>query len=169
MRFFFGVCLMSMALLARAEMYRCEQDGRIVFTDHPCAAGAQPHEPSRATVVSPGKGSDLAREYDERLSRQTENRDEADAEWLERHESEKADAARIRKALVENKVVGGMTPAQVRRVLGDPDDVARNVSGGKETERWTYRDGKARRTVNFKDGRVSQSSEKSSKKPSKKK
>lgn len=147
-----------------AAVYRCETGGKVQFTDRPCTAGAQPHPLTPATVISPGEDVDLVRAYDERLERERGERDAADGAFLKRHKAEKAEAARIRKAVIGNRIVPGMRPEHVRRVLGPPDEVSKGVSGGSATERWTYREGKSRRQVVFRDGAVSQAGETAAKK-----
>lgn len=151
--------------LVSAEVYRCEREGRTVYTDVPCAAGARPQVPSAPAAVVTGAGvpAEVAKQYDERMAREKKARDEADAQWLEAHESRKAEEARIRAALIEGRVIAGMTPAQVRQVLGGPDEISHEVAGGRNIERWEYRGKGRKRSVSFEDGRVTGASDRASK------
>lgn len=141
--------LLVVANSARAEVYRCQQNGQTVFTDRPCGEQAPLALPP-PTVVAP-EDADLARSFDERIRRGREQRDAADSRWLEQHEERRATEERIRSARVNGYVTAGMTPADVRQVLGPPD----RVRSGEGGERWTY-DGNAgtASTVVFRDGVV---------------
>lgn len=140
---------------AQAAVYRCEAQGRVLFTDRPCHAGAAPQTIRTPNTMDGRAGLALAREYDRRIRREQRARDRADAGWLEQHEQRKAKAARLREGRVLRKPVAGMSPADVRQVLGEPDRTAR-VDGEDDThERWTYERGDgSRATVSFSGGEV---------------
>ena len=146
--------LMLATLPAAADVYRCMVDGKTVFTDRPCDSQAAPHALQPSTVVAPDNNKGLAKQHDQRLQEQLKARDQADREWLEQHRADKVEAQRLRKALVEDRVISGMTPQQVRRVLGYPEQVRRSTNKGVVTERWTYRNGKSKRHIRFADGVV---------------
>ncbi len=135
---------------ASAEIYRCERDSVPVFTDIPCAPGAEPLVTRNPTTVQASHNADLARRYDERLERERRERDRADAQWLGAHDLAQAEDQRLHRALIEGRVIKGMSPAQVRQVWGEPAQIQSSEAG----ERWTWRDGKKRRTVSFKDEHV---------------
>jgi hypothetical protein len=77
-------------------------------------------------------------------------RDKADAAWVAAHQAEVANADRIRRAEIENRVVKGMTQDQVERILNEPTRVEHSLS----VERWIYQNGRTRRTIGFRDGLV---------------
>lgn len=139
-----------LAGVAEAAVYRCEVQGRTVYTDHPCAAGAAPHALPELSRVPSETASDLAEQFDERREQDLKDKRKSDAEWLKAHESRRAIEARMREAAREGQVLKDMTPDQVRRALGGPDEVERGADG----EQWVYGNGKSRRTVVFKQGRV---------------
>ena len=137
---------------ARAEVYRCQQDGRTVYTDHPCAANAEPAELPPVTTVAPAAhAKGLADQFDRETRKEAAATRRARAETAAQYEQQHARDQAIRKALVEHRVIKGMTPGDVRRVLHAP---TRIENEGGVTERWIYDDGGQRRTVVFKDGLV---------------
>jgi hypothetical protein len=139
---------------AHAEIYRCEQDGQVTYTDRPCAAGAAPVPlaPINAISAPPAPGAqDLARQYDRRTARETAARQKARAQAAEDYAAKKARQDAIRKALIEGRVIEGMTPEQVRTVLNEP---TRIEGAGGANERWIYVDGRSRRTISFRNGLV---------------
>lgn len=154
MRDFVWTLLLFAPAALGASVYRCEQDGRVVFTDRPCSAGAQPLPERSPSVLPGGAAADLAKAHDERRRRANDARRKADAQWLQAHEARKAEEARLRQALVEGRVIQGMTAAQVRQAWGSPDRIERSAQPGVQ-ERWIWRSGKkVTRSVTFRDGRV---------------
>lgn len=150
MRLAMMVLLLLPALSAQAEVYRCMVEGRAMYTDRPCAAGAVPHAlPDISALPSPG-ASDLAREHDARRERELETRRQNDAAWLDDHAERKAREVRMAAAIAERKVLKDMSADEVRRALGSPDEVERSGS----REQWAYGAGKQRRTVVFEAGKV---------------
>jgi hypothetical protein len=137
----------------RAEVYRCLQDGRTTYTDRPCAVGAEPVQlPPVVTVAPSDHVKSLAAQYDREASKDEAAHRRARAQAAERYEKQHALDQAIHKALVEHRVIKGMTPGDVRRVLHAP---TRIENEGGVTERWIYEDGAQHRTVTFKDGLVS--------------
>lgn len=137
---------------AEAAVYRCEQDGRLVYTDTPCAAGAEALPERQPPTIAADREADLAGAYEERRERERDLRSTADAQWLRSHEDRKAEAERVRRGLVEGRVVPGMSAADVRHVRGAPDAV--ESAAGAGGERWVYRQGRKREVVLFENGRV---------------
>lgn len=137
-------------LPVEAAVYRCEIGGSPVYTDRPCAAGVAPHAMPQISTVPAAGDSDLAKDHDARIERGRKARDKDDAAWLKAHEETKDRAARMRAAIAEKKVLKDMTPDEVRRALGSPDEVERE--NGREE--WVYGSGKARQVVVIEDGRV---------------
>lgn len=150
--------LMATSPASQAEVYRCEHQGRLTFTDTPCDAQAQPIEVAVPQAIEATAGSDLAKGYDERLARERREHVRADGQWLRQHERSKLDEQRIRSALAEGRVVAGMSQSQVRQLWGEPSDVQLQIDQGASRERWVYRAGRGgpagTRTVNFTDGKV---------------
>lgn len=158
-----AVIAMLLSGSAGAEpVYKCEEKGVITYTDQPCADGARRQPlPALVVVQPPGRAErERAREFDARLARERTERDRSDAEWLKRHGERRDREARVRKAILEHRVIKSMTRDEVKQALGEPDQVDRGDSYGTEKETWTYRQDGGRRTVNFKDGEVTTTSRK---------
>lgn len=145
-----SLCLVSMAA-AQAAIYRCEAGGARVYTDHPCAAGAVPQALPAIGVMPAGPQADLAGAHDTRRERHQKARAKDDAQWLKDHQKRRATEASMSAAARDHRVVKDMDADQVRRALGAPDEVSRKDG----VERWIYVEGRKRRTVVLKDGRVS--------------
>jgi hypothetical protein len=142
---------------AAAEVYRCQKDGGIVFSDKPCEADAQTYQPKQSIVVVPrDKTPDLAKQYDQRSAKETQERDKANDAWNKDYQVHKKKEASFRDAGIKRKAVEGMSQQQVRDLLGDPQITSRNENLGVVREGWTYknRDG-SRSVVYFKNGLVS--------------
>lgn len=145
------LCLLSAISTTQAAVYRCEVDQRPVYTDRPCAAGTAPHDlPVISVLPSPGE-ADLVADHEARRERHLKSKAQDDTRWLKDHRKRKATDERMSAAAVDHKVLKDMNADQVRRALGSPDEVKRKDG----VERWTYVDGKQRRIVVLKNGRVS--------------
>lgn len=127
-------CLLLACATCPAAVYRCEAEGRTLYTDRPCAAGARPHVLPAIGRLPAGEEADLAAAHDARRAQRRQERERADAAWLKAHAGRKAQAARVEAAIAERRVVKDMTPDQVRRALGSPDEVQRKDG----RERWTW-------------------------------
>jgi len=151
--------LLSMSAGAK-PVYKCEEGGTITFTDQPCAPGARAAELPDLVITAPPTPSqqDLARSHDARLGRERAARAREDAEWLKQHAAAEERAARVRKAILEHRVIRGMTFAEVKRALGEPDQVSSGDSYGTDKASWVYRRDGRTRTVNFKNGEVTSTS-----------
>jgi hypothetical protein len=152
-----SVIAMLPTMARAAEVFRCEHDGKPTYTDTPCDADAQPISVAEPQTIQAGGGTDLAKVYDERLARERRERVQADTRWLQQHDAARADELRVRNALVEGRVVSGMTQQQVRQLWGEPSDVQLQIDQNTSRERWVYqaqRGGLGRRTVSFENGRV---------------
>ncbi len=136
---------------ARAYVYRCTVNGRMVYTDIACAPNSAPAELPELTGVQAVPHGDFARQYDDEARRRGIAVSRARAQEAAAYEKKTANDAAIHKALLEDRVVPGMTPAQVEQVLNLPNRI--EDQGGAH-ERWLYRNGRDRRTVSFKDGVV---------------
>jgi hypothetical protein len=148
----FAITAGVLSLTSEAAVYRCEQGGRTVYTDTPCAAGSEPIAERQPTSIAADGDADLAAAHDERRERELDLRSTADAQWLRLHEDRRAEAARVRQGLVEGRVVAGMSAADVRHVRGAPDSIEPGAGAGGE--RWVYRRDRKREVVQFENGRV---------------
>lgn len=139
-----------------APVYKCEESGAITYTDQPCSATAATHALPAPIVAAPPSRSELERAaaHDRRLVRDRAERDRADGEWLTQHAQRRDREARVRKAILEHRVIKSMTMDEVRQSLGEPDRIDGGDSYGTAKETWTYLSGGQRRTVNFKNGEV---------------
>jgi len=143
----------SLAGAARAAVYHCTVQGKSVYTDTPCAANAAPAQLPDLNRADPTHDpGGLVQRYDREQQRAQHARDVNDKAWLQRYHRQQARNAAIRKGLVDGEVVEGMTPDQVEQVLGVPYGV---LGSRRAPRRWTYRNGRARRSVTFHNGRVS--------------
>ena len=156
--------LMMFALLVSLQsvpagaqpVFKCEEKGQVTYTDQPCSAEARRQDlPPLVVVQPPGPAErQRAREYDARLASERAERDRADAEWLKQHRNRRDREQRVRKAILEHRVIKSMTMEEVKRALGEPDHIDTGDSYGTAKETWTYLLDVERRTVNFKDGEV---------------
>lgn len=170
MRLFLAVWFSLWASAVAAEVYRCEREGRTVYTDRPCSKGAKPAElPEINFVTTPGASKSnaaLAKEWDERTQRDKQARARADAAWIKEHDEKQSAADRVRAGLMRRKVVKGMSPDQVREILGEPD--ATVLQEGRENITvWSYKpkDG-PQYTISFRGGEVNSVSSRKGKKKS---
>ena len=159
----FGLGLQLAALAAQADIYRCEQDGRTVYTDHPCAgeridpelatragAGDPAAQASRDRHESAAKIETTRRWQHEDAAADAQQR-KADAEWLANYAKEK----QIEDAFQRREVVAGMTQDQVRLILGTPDRIGKESSDRGQDELWEYPDrGTGRATASFRNGKL---------------
>lgn len=137
-------------------VYKCEEKGVITYTDQPCSAGARQQALPPLVVVQPPSEAERARAraHDARLAQERAERDRGDAEWLKQHHNRRDREARVRKAILEHRVIKSMTRDEVKQALGEPDQIEGGDSYGTPKETWTYLLDGQRRTVNFKDGEV---------------
>ncbi|MDY6956964.1 MAG: hypothetical protein SVO96_08850 [Pseudomonadota bacterium] len=141
--------------LAEAEVYRCEQHGRIVYTDRSCAGGRierpNPHPSGRLNPAAQQAQANRIRRWERESAIAEATQRQADRQWLENHAREK----RIEDAYQRREIVAGMTTAQIRQLLGTPDRIGKSASAQGREERWHYPDrGDGRRIVRFREGRV---------------
>jgi len=146
--FFWALLVFSAA--ARAEVYRCTENGKVTYTDRPCAANATPAELPPLNVTEHGKSADLAAQHDRELQDGRKRRDAADAKFLKEEGEKQARAKRIRQAIIDHRAVAGMTPNELDSALGAPDQ----RSGDNGNESWTYHEDGYRLTVTLRKGLV---------------
>lgn len=154
----FGMLLLSGPAGAK-PVYKCEENGKITYTDQPCSPGAAAAQLPGLIVTTPPTSAeqDLARAHDARTAGARAARDRDDAQWLRQHADRKDRDARVRQAILAHKVIKGMTFAEVKQSLGEPQEVQGGDSYGTEKTAWIYTNA-GRRTVNFKDGQVTSTS-----------
>ena len=156
--------LALLPLSASAEVFRCQKDGTTVFTDKPCAEGTQAYNPKPLQVVPSVKVPDLSKQFDQRVDKETKQRDQANEAWNKDHEAQNKQDETIRNARIDGKVVSGMSQEQVQSMLGKPQVSSHNENLGVVREGWTYKNPDGSRTlVYFKDGIVSGTSTKKGK------
>jgi hypothetical protein len=157
-RLVWACALMLTATGVSAEVYRCERDGRTHYQDRPCHKGDKPAAlPDLNYVGTPKAGPAeraMARSWDRHQEQSRKERGKADAAWLKEHQQKADKAENVRTALNQRRVVKGMTPDQVREVLGEPD--AQSLQEGRENITvWSYRpDDGPQYTISFRDGEV---------------
>jgi hypothetical protein len=100
----FGLSAMLPMLIAgpagAKPVYKCEEGGKVTFTDQPCAPGASPATLPDAVITAPltQAEQDLARAHEARLARERAERDREDAQWLkQRSERERAEKDRAER------------------------------------------------------------------------
>ena len=139
-----------------AEIYRCEQAGRTVLTDQPCAGGRIEHvAPHPAGALDPAgrqAQAERIRQYERESTAAAAALRKADREWLTNHAKEQV----IEQAYQRREIVAGMSRDQVRQLLGAPIRIGRQADADGQGERWHYPDrGEGSSYVQFEDGRVS--------------
>lgn len=145
-----------------SAVYKCQEKGRITYTDHPCSTDAAAATLPNLIVAAPPTRSEqaLAQAHDQRIAREQSERDRDDAQWLKQHNDRRDHEARVRKAIIGHKVIKSMTMSEVKQALGEPDHVDSGDSFGTAKETWSYNEDGRTRTVNFKDGEVTTTSAK---------
>ncbi len=140
-------------LPAAGQVYRCQVDGRTVYTDRACTPESTPLAlPPLQDVPADGVNHSAVRRFNERAAAQAQAQRQADAAWLADYEVRRQREQAVRTALVHGDVIRGMTPAEVRRAWGAP---TRESGKMGKSATWVYVNGRARRSVSFTDGIVS--------------
>lgn len=154
--------LLLVAWPAAAGVYRCDRDGRPYYTDQPCNKTATPAPlPPLVELPRSRQDADLAKQYDTEARHEAQANKKARIESAERAQQAETQAAEIRRALIDGRVVKGMTRNEVERVLNLPNRIE---DEGSDHERWFYQDGRSRRTITFEKGVVSSDKSRTSRK-----
>ena len=140
-----------------AEVYKCVVASRMVYQDRACDIEGKPATLPPITTIKRHDRDDLAKRYDERLSREKKSRDISDAAFLKDHAAKIEREKAVRKAIIDHQVIRGMTPSEVESAMGPADE--KLPEGG-----WRYRRDGQRTSIAFKDGQVSSVSTTSEKK-----
>ena len=138
-----------------AEVYRCDQDGKLQYSDKPCVAGQVPvvvQQPN-SLHADPGDKA-LAKQHDRDAAVARKARAAAQAESDKAYAARKKSEKQIREGQVRGEVVVGMTTSQVGTILGEPTSVRQSQSQKGSSESWTFKNGAESQTVTFKDGKV---------------
>ena len=107
---------------AEAEVYRCEKDGKLQYSDRACVKGDAPVAlPPLSTVHREASERALAKQYDHEASAQRRAKASADAEWKKSYSSRKKNEARVQEGRIKGEVVVGMSEQEVHALLGEPD------------------------------------------------
>lgn len=115
-KIFVFVTLLVVVGSSSAEIFKCPIQGKIVYQEIPCQDGA------KVNMSGAGK-ADPTSTYS--LKQQ---RDAID----------NARQSRIYNAILENKIVTGMTGDEVIRSWGKPSKINTTVSGSGTSEQWVY-------------------------------
>lgn len=137
------IFLLCLPLTVQAEIYRCERAERTIYTDKPCHKGAKPAALPELDYIGSPEGAATPK---------------AGKIWrpspASRAQTAQDKSSQVLSGLSENKVVKGMSPEQVRAVLGEPD--TQNLQTGRENITvWSYRPEQGPRyTISFRAGEV---------------
>lgn len=140
MRWWLLLCCCAFPALALGNVYQCEENGHVIFTDQPCGDDAEPLQlgpfnapepgsvvPNPPAIVPPAAPPAVAETKD-------------DCPFI--------NSTKLRRHIVAKEVVKGMRPNDVERAWGRPSSKI-NSSDGVE---WLYRRNQNHwKTVQFKD------------------
>lgn len=129
--------------LAAAEIYQCQVDGQTVFADAPCGSDSRQVKVDPVTV-----GGQLDTGTDAEFYQAPErSRQSARCQHI--------NSSTLKTLSIQNKVVSGMKPADVRRSWGSPT----SIRTSKGLTQWAYHyDSGSAQYVYFRDGCVSNTS-----------
>jgi hypothetical protein len=149
---------------ASAEIYRCERNGRVEFSDRACVGGQVPIDIAPPNSMETSRGEALlAAQYDREGTALLKARRASLAADEKTNAQRRRQQDRMRDAALHGDVAVGMTSAQVTALLGNPSSVRSSESETGKSETWTFRDGNIAHSVQFKDGKVSSVSKRTAK------
>ncbi|SFR47565.1 protein of unknown function [Marinobacter gudaonensis] len=110
--------LMGIATGLQAQVYRCEANGNPVFSDRPCGTDAE---------SVPIRDNRIGGSFDQNLPEPAPDADSAEDTDREARETEPGtcrfiNSTDLRRYLVREQVVQGMTRDNVRRAFGNPPE-----------------------------------------------
>jgi hypothetical protein len=166
------IALLMLAAISSAgaqDVYKCPKDGKIVYSDKPCFAGAKPMD------IEPPLGHDegtMRRRAAEREKLRAEAYAKEQAEALEQNrrarEALEEERQREREAMIQEriracgsphlvKVQIGMTEKRVRECSDAKTPVNVNITrtASSESAQWVMSDFDRYRYIYFRNGRVS--------------
>lgn len=142
--------LTATALPAAAEVYRCSENGKPVYTDRPCHPGAAAAQlPPLTPIDRQPTSTPLTRQFDAEARADASRKRQADAEWSRNYAARKAHDEGVRSAIIEHRLIKGMTMDEVRRSIGEPTRIDGEAG---DQPHWTYQNGRERRTLVFAGG-----------------
>ncbi len=142
-----GLMLAAMPAPAAGAVWRCAGERGPVFTDRPCADGRLlPALPVTVIAAPPAPATAFGRS-----SRPAPKRGQAKRDG---EPPVSFDTERIRHAMIRDRAVPGMSPAQLRFTLGEPDEIRIERGAGRGREVWRWRDARRRLRVTLRQGRV---------------
>lgn len=136
-----------------STVFRCTaRNGQVTFSQQGCPSGSEMHQ-QQAINPTPGAGKATKmatpEKHERRKTRATERPDQETLTVVaERSDGcgNRLDASARRSAIIAQRILSGMTRADVESALGRPDSVASNNG----STRYRYVNGKGRsKTVNF--------------------
>jgi len=137
---------------AHAAIYKCQEGGKTVFSDKPCATGSG-NSGARiddSPAISIGKRTSGGGGLTEGERKIVDDIDAKDA-------AQKAARARQAKTsswILEGKVGVGMTPDEVKQSWGSPSRVNSHVGAYGRSEQWVYQRGGVTQYVYVENGAV---------------
>jgi len=111
---------------AQAQVYKCKEGDKFVFSDVPCADGTKV-----STKPAAGSGDEMER-YKASIDLQRMK------SQLRQTDVERSNARRRATAVDERKVMTGMTADEVTASWGAPSRINRGLYAGKVQEQWIY-------------------------------
>ncbi|MGF2734354.1 DUF4124 domain-containing protein [Marinobacter sp. DUT-1] len=112
------ILLMALPGSALAEVYRCESNGSVTFSDQPCGSDA------RAIEIQDNRiGGSINQNLPEPASRDSGLEDKKTELPEEASTCRFINSTDLRRYLVREQVVQGMTRDHVRRAFGNPPEV----------------------------------------------
>jgi len=152
-----AVLLMSLVSeLVSAQVFRCNVDGRMVYSDQPCGSKPDVVRIAPASSAPPAVviQSDLLRQADERAAREAVRRKEALEEGERRRQAQKL-RDEMEEASREKSVTLGMDEQLVKGAWGEPDRINKSIDGRGAWEQWIYERGRHKKQyVHFLNGKV---------------
>ncbi|PVY79155.1 hypothetical protein C8D92_101362 [Tamilnaduibacter salinus] len=127
-----GIRLLAVAALlpltfsAQAQIYKCVKNDKTQFSDEPCGDNAEKVEAEAALT-----GGTLSNENTEGIDFYERERK---ASQSQQAPCPHIQSTRLKRLIIQNKVVSGMKPDDVRRAWRHPDSIH---SGGASTQ-WAY-------------------------------
>lgn len=109
--------LSVLAVPAQAQVFRCEKDGNTVFSDQPCGEDAESVELRDNRI-----GGSFNQNLPVQEPRDTEEQEEKSEPEEEAGTCRFINSTDLRRYLVREQVVKGMTREHVRRAFGNPPE-----------------------------------------------
>lgn len=121
MRVMVSVAVLLFASIVQADVYKCVENGKQVFSDVPCSSSAQKITVRPSTAQESGEVAEARREADRKKF---------------------SYMAKAQRAVSNGDVFIGMLEKDVVASWGLPDKKNADIYGGAYKEQWIYRRGK---------------------------